>query len=118
MQEIIVHRIETTPPLPTRKLINSRYVIRKVAEFYGCHPTDITGPTRTQPLVFVRQVASYLLREVLVRSLPEIGRCLNRDHTTVLHSVRSIKRKMLTDGELASDIAHLEAQLIQEMEGA
>lgn len=103
---------------PPRVVINCKHVIRKVAEFYGTPVADLIGPSRVALFVLPRFVASYLCKEVLGKSYPEIGRAMGgRDHTTALSAVRQIKRWIRTDGELASDVAHLEAQLIEEMEG-
>lgn len=117
-----VEQVQDVPvvvmPEPPRIIINARYVINKVSEFYGRPVADIIGPSRVALFVLPRFVASYLCKEVLGKSYPEIGRAMGgRDHTTMINAVRSIKRKMPFDGELASDVAHLEAQLIEEMEG-
>lgn len=113
MQEIIVERLDAPRPV-----INTMSVIRKVAAFYGLTAKQLQGPVRRANIVWPRHVACYLCHEVLHRSYPEIGRKMgDRDHTSILNSVKQIKRHVLLDGELASDVAHLEAQLIEEMEG-
>lgn len=112
--EIIEEIILIDPPRP---VVNRKHIMAKVAAFYGLSVLDLKGPFRTKAVCLPRHVAFYLLKEVLGLSLPETGRVMNRDHTTVLHGIRQIKRLILIDGELASDIAHLEAQLIVEMEG-
>jgi chromosomal replication initiator protein len=63
-------------------------------------------------LVHPRQCAFYLARYHTSFSFPQIGRRFgDRDHTTVLHGVRQIEKKMLADWRVAYDIAHLEAML-------
>lgn len=103
---------------PPRIFVNTKHVIRKVAAYFGIHVSHLIGQNRRSGIVWPRHVACYLCHEVLRRSYPEIGRAMGgRDHTTILNSVRQVRKRILFDGELASDIAHLEAQLIEEMEG-
>ena len=59
----------------------------------------------------IRQIAFYLCRTHTTRSLPEIGRAFDRDHTTVLHGVRRVASLRETDAALDRDLSKLEAQL-------
>jgi chromosomal replication initiator protein len=64
----------------------------------GLQPADLLSPRRSRPLVYARQVAMYLCRELTDHSLPAIAqRFGGRDHTTVLHAHRTIQRRLLTD---------------------
>jgi chromosomal replication initiator protein len=59
---------------------------------------DLTSPKRGRQVVFARQVAMYLCRELTDLSLPAIGqRFGGRDHTTVLHAHRQVRSRMLAD---------------------
>lgn len=66
---------------------------------------ELRGPTRTADIALVRQVAMYICRELLRKSLPTIGYYFGgRDHTTVLHGHRKVKnmilsRQILMNGE-------------------
>jgi chromosomal replication initiator protein len=81
---------------------------RKVAEYFGLKLADLHGPRRARNLARPRQVAMYLAKKLTQRSLPEIGRRFGgRDHTTVMHAVKRIEELMVTDSELASDVATL-----------
>jgi chromosomal replication initiator protein len=73
-------------------------VIDVVAAYYGLRSRDVVGPSRQRQVTRARQVAMYLVRHHLGRSLPEIGRAFgDRDHTTVLASVTKIHG--LKDGD-------------------
>lgn len=87
--------------------------IRRVtASHYGISQADILSQRRTAATVLARQVAMYLCKTLTVRSLPEIGRHFgNRDHTTVLHSVRKITGLVLRNKALAGDIETIRAEL-------
>ncbi len=73
-------------------------------------PADLTSPKRNRQVVYARQVAMYLCRELTPLSLPSIsGQFGGRDHTTVLYAHRKIKQRLLTDSdtlELINRIRH------------
>jgi chromosomal replication initiation ATPase DnaA len=73
----------------------ARATIRRVLDATAAHfltPVDaLCSASRTQPLVRRRQIAAYVARHTTGRSLPYIGGKMGgRDHTTILHSVRTI----------------------------
>ena len=51
-----------------------------------------------------RQIAMYLAKQLTSRSLPEIGRKFDRDHTTVMHAVRKVEELILEDASLAENV--------------
>jgi chromosomal replication initiator protein len=60
-----------------------------------------------------RQTAIYLAKILTSKSLPEIGRAFaNRDHTTVIHSVKTIERIRKTDNELNINIDNLKNKVL------
>ena len=68
---------------------------------------------RSRPLARPRQIAMYLAKKMTSRSLPEIGRRFaNRDHTTVIHSVKTIERLKKIDSELNTNIDNLKNQIL------
>jgi chromosomal replication initiator protein len=85
---------------------------RKVAEHFNLKLTDMTSPRRARAVARPRQVAMYLAKTLTTRSLPEIGRKFGgRDHTTVLHAVRTIDKLCREDTTLAEDVGVLERTL-------
>ena len=59
------------------------------------------GPKRLRTYARPRQIAMFLSKQLTSRSLPEIGRRFGgRDHTTVIHSVKTIERLRNEDKEL------------------
>ncbi len=73
-----------------------------VAEHFGLKMSELRSKRRQRALVFPRQVAMFLCRELTNASLPEIGRHFGgRDHTTVLHSCAKIARMEETDESVA-----------------
>ncbi|MCK1322119.1 chromosomal replication initiator protein DnaA [Bradyrhizobium sp. 156] len=83
-----------------------------VARRYRVARLDILSARRTANIVRPRQVAVYLSKTLTSRSLPEIGRLFgNRDHTTILSSVRKIERLRHEDAALNAEIETLTEQL-------
>ena len=69
-----------------------------VARYYGINADELKGKSRHKQIVEPRQLAMYLLREDAHLSTPEIGRLLNRDHTTVLHGLKQVVNDIARDG--------------------
>ena len=67
---------------------NAREILSTVARSHGVKVADIKGPGRFRSQVFARQDAMWRLYSTGRYSFPEIGRFLNRDHSTVIHGVR------------------------------
>lgn len=78
-------------------------IIKCVTKHYNLKVSDLTGTRRTKHIVQPRQVAIHLAKNLTTRSLPDIGRAFNRDHTTVLHSVRRMDKLIKCDAEIAND---------------
>ncbi|MCX5714639.1 MAG: chromosomal replication initiator protein DnaA, partial [Candidatus Omnitrophica bacterium] len=75
-----------------KKLITVDFIQRCVAEEFGTSLQDFKSKKRNKNIVFPRQIAMYLSRELTELSLPEIGEFFGgKDHTTVLHSYNKIK---------------------------
>ena len=72
---------------------------------------------RSRYLVRPRQTAIYLAKLLTSKSLPEIGRFFsNRDHTTVIHSVKTIERLRQEDKDLNSNIDNLKNKILYNRE--
>ena len=77
------------------KNIGINDVIKTVAEFFEISPAELISKCKKKEIVEPRQIAMYLLREMLNTSFPFIGEKLgNRDHTTVIHACEKISREI------------------------
>ena len=75
-----------------KKLITVDFIQRCVAEEFSLSLQDLKTKRRNKTVVFPRQIAMYISRELTELSLPEIGDFFGgKDHTTVLHSYNKIK---------------------------
>jgi len=87
---------------------------RVVAEQFNLSPNDLKGKKKTKNIVFPRQLAMYVAREITDFSTTELGESFGgRDHATVIHSIDKIKGQLLTDPALNSQIENLK-RLIKE----
>lgn len=86
-------------------------IIYETALHFRVTKNEILSQRREASIVRPRQVAMYIAKTLTVKSLPEIGRCFGRDHTTVLHAVRRIAALIETDKQVAADVAVLMAKL-------
>ena len=77
----------------------------EVAKYYHVSTADLIGPKRPKEIAFPRQIAMYLIRELLALSLPAIGNEFGgRDHTTVMYAHKQITEKMKNDIDVQKDI--------------
>lgn len=72
----------------------------------------LTSSKRSKEVAMARQVAMYLSRELTKNSFPDIGKQFGgKDHTTVLHGYKQIKRLIENDGQFRAEIDQLVSQL-------
>ncbi len=75
--------------------ITGATIMAATAEYFGLTMEDLCGSSRSRMLVNARQIAMYLCRELTDLSLPKIGQMFGgRDHTTVIHADRKIRKQM------------------------
>ncbi len=85
-----------------------------VCERFGVTHDELTGDRRSQNIVYPRQVAMYLSRELTDSSLPKIGREFGgRDHTTVIHATSKIARLIREDRSVYNLVQELTARVRQ-----
>ena len=84
-----------------------------VCKFYKISKTEMLSSRRSRYLVRPRQTAIYLTKILTSKSLPEIGRDFsNRDHTTVIHSIKTIENIKKNSPELCNNIDTLKNQIL------
>lgn len=82
-------------------------ILKIVGQHYNVGRSDLLSARRAQSIVLPRQIAMYLAKKMTPRSLPEIGRRVGRDHSTVLHAVRKIETLMEKNTKLSQEISLL-----------
>ena len=84
-----------------------------VCKFFKISKNEMLSSRKSRYLVRPRQTAIYLTKILTSKSLPEIGREFsNRDHTTIIHSVKTIEKLKEKDPEMTNNINNLKNQIL------
>ena len=103
----LVDKDDSSPREVTINLIK-----KEVANYYKIEVKEMESKKRTQNIVFPRQIAMYLSRNMTDASLPQIGEEFGgRDHTTVIHSHNKIKEKFEKDTDFQKTIKKLKSKI-------
>ncbi len=78
--------------LPDERQTTPADVIRFVAQHYGVRVADLKGRSNRRSIAMPRQVAMYLIRDILEISFPEIGKIFAKHHSTVMYAVDNIQK--------------------------
>ena len=94
--------------------ISIEQIQQTVVERFGMTMQELTGDRRSQQIVYPRQVAMYLCRELTDSSLPKIGKKFGgRDHTTVIHATSKIAKLIKEDRNVYNLVQELTARIKQ-----
>jgi chromosomal replication initiation ATPase DnaA len=76
------------PPLPTEGELSLYNILEMAAVAYGVDMNEVTQKNRRTECVFARHAYCMMARKLTTKPLTAIGRIINRDHATVIHSCR------------------------------
>ncbi len=88
--------------------------ILKIVFEYLDVPFKHNYKNRKRELVFARQVALFFLKKYTPKSLVELGNIFNKDHASVLHSIKTIKNLLETDKQVRYTIVDIERLITQD----
>ena len=89
----------------SNRQINVDVIQKRVAAHYGVRVSEMFSARRARNIARPRQIAMYLAKNHTSLSYPEIGRQFGgRDHTTVMHAVKTIENLMTSNAQLAEDV--------------
>jgi signal recognition particle subunit SEC65 len=111
----------TLPKVPLKKkeriaqLVQKDYevqrdIVEAIAGHFGVSLDDILSHHRNREVVLARHIAEYILRENGLSFL-NIGRLMNKDHTTMVHAHKKFCEKMKTDKEISRIVSKINAEL-------
>ncbi len=104
--------INDSAQTPIQQNLNPGQVIKLVADFFDVSSNDLTGRCRKKEIVEPRQVAMYLLRDVLNLSFPFIGEKMGkRDHTTAMYAFEKISQDVNKNHQLNNKIMMIREKL-------
>jgi chromosomal replication initiator protein len=97
------------------KVISIDKIQSVTSNFFSITLDDMLSPRRSRPLARPRQIAMYLAKKLTPRSLPEIGRKFaNRDHTTVIHAVKTVEKLLENNDELRKNVEELKSLILSD----
>ncbi|WP_304222845.1 chromosomal replication initiator protein DnaA [Gracilinema caldarium] len=106
--EIAQQHLKDVFASPKHSNMSIEVIQRVVAEYFSLSYNDLKGKKRTQNIVFPRQLAMYIAREITEYSTTELGLEFGgRDHTTVMHACQKIEERIRSDPTLETVIQNL-----------
>lgn len=95
---------------PSRNL-SIEDIQRAVESFFKVSRSDLVGPKRSRSVVYPRQIAIYLCRQLLDLPYNDIGKKFNRDHSTAMHSVASVEEMLKDNRGVQEEIEALQKMI-------
>ena len=83
--------------LPDERATTPADIIRFVAQHYGVRVADLKGRSNRRSIALPRQVAMFLIRDILEISFPEIGKIFSKHHSTVMYAVDNVRKMRLSN---------------------
>ena len=91
--------------------LNIQFILESVSDYYGLKISDMLSKKRHQSIATPRQIGMWFARQLTRHSLEEIGGYFGgRDHTTVMHAIKSVDKKQQIDKTIKKEINDLEKE--------
>jgi chromosomal replication initiator protein len=97
------------------KKVSIDEIQKKVAKHFGISISEIKSRKRTKVILKTRQIAIYLASQLSVASYVEIGKLFNRTHSTVIHSIKTIKKEINNSRSFKEEVNYIKAFIEQEI---
>lgn len=96
--ESVSQTIEDMRTTESSVLVTPALIIRNVCKYYGVEEDTLKGPQRSRNISEPRQVAMYLMRQLINMSQDDIAKVFSRDRTTVLHALKQVDKTLQMKG--------------------
>ena len=93
------------------KEITVESIQKQVCNHFMIRESDLKSNRRDRNIARPRQIAMYLAKHLTNRSLPEIGAAFGRDHSTIIHAIRTIEDLVKTDAQIAQSVELLQKSI-------
>jgi chromosomal replication initiator protein len=119
----IMHKLITDPAEQARKddvgfipaavkAVSFQDVLEGVSKFYSVSVPDMIGQSRVREVLVPRQIVMFLAKRYLRMSYVRLGESFShRDHTTVMHAVDKIEKRMQEDAQLLREVRAIEREV-------
>ncbi|HXH75090.1 MAG TPA: chromosomal replication initiator protein DnaA [Bacteriovoracaceae bacterium] len=110
--EVAKEHLKLNEELENQKNVTIESISKNVANYYKIPIGDLRGKAKTKEVALARQVSMYLVSKMLRPTLKENGHYFSgRDHSTVLHAIKTITDRIKIDTHLAQQLLEIEKQL-------
>lgn len=110
--EVAKEHLKLNEELENQKHLTIESITKTVSNYYKIPIGDIRGKVKTKEVALPRQVAMYLVSKMLKPTLKDNGQYFSgRDHSTVLHAIKTISDRIKTDSLLSQQVLDIEKQL-------
>jgi chromosomal replication initiator protein len=114
MDRATVEKIVGVDQEAARKKVNVEEILEKVADSFGVTVGQMKSSSRTAAIALPRQIAMYLIRDILNYPLERVARALKRtDHTTVIHAVDKVGKLVTNDHLLRTQIVGIKNSILK-----
>ena len=105
------HLLRDTLDQEKRHSVNVESIQKLVADHFELRVGDIVGPKRPKNIVWPRQIAMYITRQMTDLSFPVIGEAFSRNHATIVHACQTIEKQQTEDLKLRQTISLLQQRI-------
>ena len=84
---------------------------KAVCDYFTVRMADLKSTRRDRSIARPRQIAMYLVKTLTTKSLPDIGHAFGRDHTTIMHAIRTVADLIKKDATVCEDVNRLKKML-------
>lgn len=88
-------------------------IVRTVCEYFEISETKVKSKGRAREITFARQIIMHYLFYYTDMNKVTIGNFMNRDHTTVIHSLRTLKNLMDTDSKILDKVTDIRGKIVE-----
>ena len=96
--ENVIHTVEDMRTSESSAIITPALIVRNVCKYYGVEEDILKGPQRSRNISEPRQVAMYLMRQMINMSQDEIAKVFSRERTTVVHALKQVEKTIQLKG--------------------
>ncbi len=89
------------------------FIIKAVAKYFETDPSLLLGKNNSEKIVMPRQIAMYIVRDMVGLSYPKIGEIFKKDHSTVMHAIKKLNDLMEKDDALKTQIQDVKNSILE-----
>ncbi len=83
-----------------------------VTKKYGISREEMVGPKRNKEIANARHACIFLIRQVTDMSLPAIAKVFNRDHATIMSSLKNVDSRMQVDSDFLAELTDMKREIV------